>query len=50
MKRDRIGKRVYIGEFSGSHSVGRPRKRGVDTVKECLRKRGLDVKQARRMM
>ena len=26
------------------------RKRWTDTVKDCLRKRGLDVKQARRMV
>ena len=26
-----------------------PWKRGIDTMKECLRKRGLDVRQARRM-
>ena len=49
MNMDRITKRVYVGECSGSHSVGRPWKRWIDTVKECLRKRGLDVRQARRM-
>ena len=35
---------------AGSSSVGRPRKRWVDTVKDCLRKKGLDVRQARRMV
>ena len=30
--------------------VGRPRKRWIDTVKEYLKKRGLDVRQARRMV
>ena len=40
MERDRIG----------SSSVGRPRKRWIDTMKECLKKRGLDVRQARRMV
>ena len=34
----------------GSHSLGRPRKRWIDTVKECLKKRGLDIRQARRMV
>ena len=48
VERDRIAKRVYVGECVGSHSVGRPRKRWFDTVKECLKKRGLDVRQARR--
>ena len=38
MKRDRIAKRVYVEECAGSRSVGRPRKRWIDTVKECLRK------------
>ena len=50
MERDRIAKRVYIEECAGSRSVDRPRKRLIDTMKECLRKRGLDVRQARRMI
>ena len=50
MERDRIAKRVYVGECAGSRSVGRPRKRWIDIVKECLRKRGLDVGEARRMV
>ena len=50
MEIDRIAKRVYLGECVGNRSVGRPRKRWIDTVKECLRKRGLDVRQARRMV
>ena len=50
MERDRIAKRVNIGECAGSHSVGRPQKIWTDTVKECLKKRGLDVMQERRMV
>ena len=50
MERDRIAKSAYVGEYAGSHSVGRLRKRWIDTVKDCLRKSGLDVRQARRMM
>ena len=42
--------RVYVRECDGSHSVGKPRKRWIDTAKECLRKRCLDVRQARRMV
>ena len=45
-----IAKRFYVGERAGSRSVGRPRKRWIDTVKECLRKIGFDVRQARRMV
>ena len=37
-------------ECAGSHLVGMLRKRGIDTMKDYLRKRGLDVKQARRMV
>ena len=46
----RIAKRVYVGECAGSHSMGRLQKRWIDTVKDCLRRRGLDVRQARRRM
>ena len=46
---DRISKRVYVGECAGNRSVGKLRKRWTDTVKECLSKRGLDVRKARRM-
>ena len=50
MENDRIAKRVYVGECAGSRSVGRPRKRWIDTVKDCLKKRRLDVRQARKMV
>ena len=50
MENDRIAKKVYVGESAGSHSVGRQRKRWIGTVKDCLRKRDLDVKRARRMV
>ena len=39
MERDRIAKRVSVGEWAGARSVGRPRKRWINTVKECLKKR-----------
>ena len=45
-----IAKRAYVGECAGSLSVGRLWKRWIDTVKNCLKKRGLGVRQARRMM
>ena len=49
MDNDRIAKRVYVGKCAGSRLLGRPRKRWIDTVKDWLKKRGLDVRQARRM-
>ena len=48
MERDRTAQRVYVGYCAGIRSVGRPRKRWINTVKESLKKRGLDVRQARR--
>ena len=33
MESDRIAKRVYVGECASSCSVGRPKKRWIDTVK-----------------
>ena len=43
MENDRIAKRAYAGEYAGSHSVGRPRKRYIDVVKFSLKKIGLGV-------
>ena len=50
MESDRTAKRVYVGECAGSCLVGSLRKKWIDTVKEYLRKRGLNVRQARRMV
>ena len=50
MKNNRIAKRVYVGECAGSRSMGRLRKRWIDSMKDCLKKRGLDVRQTRRMV
>ena len=50
MERDRIANRVYIGECAGNCSVGRPWKRWIDTVKECLKEGGLLIRQAKRMI
>ena len=47
---DRIVKSLYVGECADSRSLGRPLKRWTDTVKVCLKIRGLDVRQARRMV
>ena len=50
MENDRIAKRIYVVECAGSCSVGWLWKRWIDTMKDCLKKRGLDVRQARRMV
>ena len=34
IENDRIAKRVYVGERAGSRSMGRPRERWIDKVKE----------------
>ena len=47
---NRNAKRVYVGECAGSRSVGRPRKRWIDIEEEYLRKRNLNIRQARRMV
>ena len=47
MENERIAKRVYVGECAGSRSLDRPRKRWIDSVKDCLKKSGLDFTQAR---
>ena len=39
-----------LRESADSYSMGRPRKRCINTLKHCLRKRGLDVRQARSMV
>ena len=45
-----IAKGLHAGECAGSYSVLRPWKRWIDTTKDCLKKKGLDVGQARRMV
>ena len=39
MENDRITKRVFVGECAGSRSVGRTKKRWIDTVKECVKEK-----------
>ena len=47
---DKVAKRVYVWKCAGSCSAGRPRKRWIDIVKDCLKKRDLDIRQARKMV
>ena len=44
---DKIVRNVYVGLHSGSHLVGRLKKRWIDTTKDGLKKRCFDVKEAR---
>ena len=48
MENDMISKMVYVGKCTSNRLVGRPFKRWTDSVKDWLKKRGLDVRQARR--
>ena len=50
MENGKIAKRVYVGVCAGNCSEGRMQKRWIDSVKDCLKKRGLNVRQARRMV
>ena len=50
VENDMIAKRVYVEECAGSCLVGRLRKRWTDTMKACLRKICLDVREARRIV
>ena len=46
-----LAKRVYVGNWDGSRSIDRSRIPWyLETVKDCLKKRGLDVRQARKMV
>ena len=50
MENDRIATIVYVRKCAGSRSVGSPWKNWIDAVKDYLKKRGLDVRRARRMV
>ena len=39
MENDRTAKRVHVGECAGSRTVVRLRKRLIDTVKDCLKRK-----------
>ena len=49
LENDRTAKSLCVWQCVGSRSVGRSRERWTDTVNDCLKKRGLDIRQARRM-
>ena len=45
MENDRIAKRVYIWECTGSRSVGQQLKKWIDTVKDLKKKVWMSSKQ-----
>ena len=47
---DRIAERIYVAKSAGSSSMGRLWKIWIDIVKERLKKRGLDDRQASRVV
>ena len=49
-KNNRITKRVYMGKSAGSRLVSGSQKSWIDSGNECLKKRGMDVGQARGMV
>ena len=44
MEKNRISKTIYVRESISSHSVDKSWKRKIDTLKECLKKKVLDVR------
>ena len=45
MEEDRVVRKVFENEYEGRSGRGRPR-RWQDMVSECVRKRGVDVRDA----
>ena len=50
MGEERLVGRVYRANMEGNRGRGRPQRRWIDTVKDCLKKRGMDIREARRML
>ena len=49
MRNDRNAKRLYVGEYIGCRTEGRPRKRWINSRNDCLKKRDFNVGQSRKM-
>ena len=45
MENDKIAKSVYVGECADIRSLGRPWKRWVDAVKNCLKRFGCQARK-----
>ena len=41
-----MGKKVYVGKFAGSPSVGWPQKRWINTMKDCLKKKKFECQSS----
>ena len=50
MDQTRLVKKVYESECKGKRKRGRPRKRWIDSTRECLRVRGLNETQAEQVV
>ena len=50
MESDRNAKRVYVRECPRSRSVGRPRKRGIDTGEDWLKNKSFGCQASKEMM
>src|SRR5678815_2321686 len=48
MNGSRLVKRMYSGECVGNRPVGRPNKKWIESVKECLQERNVSLAEARR--
>src|SRR5678815_1717427 len=48
MNDNRLVKRMYSGECVGNRPVGRPKKKWIESVKECLQERNVSLAEARR--
>ena len=50
MEKDRIAKKVYVGECAGICSLGRLQKRGIETMKDCLWKKRFGCQASKGMI
>ena len=50
MDENRLVKRMYSGECVGKKPVGRPKKRWIELVRDCLKERNVSMDEARRMV
>src|SRR5678816_1567325 len=48
MNDSRLVKRMYSGECVGNRPAGRPKKKWIESVKECLQERNVSLAEARR--